>query len=113
MKELPSIQGIQRALRMLHDYTQRPVYGIEVIRWPGWDKWCYEIESYGGRPGVSEIVAAKVIRLMLDGATYHQAFAEVTGKAITPRVSRHRSARTKPGQKNPKNPHHKGICKCR
>ena len=111
--KMPSILQIQHRLRRLVDFQQRPVFGIDVIRWPGWGKWCYEIESYGRRPGVSEIVAAKIIRLMLDGATYHQAFAEVTGKAITPRLARRRPAGTKPGLKNHKTSNSKGICKCR
>ncbi len=51
--EMPSIPQIQHKLRRLVDFQQREVFGIDVIRWPGWGKWCYEIESYGGRPGGS------------------------------------------------------------
>lgn len=102
-KELQSVLEIQRKLRRLVDYQQRGVCGIEVIRWPGWGKRCYEIESCMGRPGLSEHIAAKVIRLMLDGASYYQAFGEVTGKTIKPRTVRN--------PKDPKDPKMKGNSK--
>jgi hypothetical protein len=82
MKDIPGIPEIQRRLRALVDYQQREVFGIEVIRWPGWGERCYEIETHMRRPGLSERAAARVIWNMLGGKTYHDALAAVLGRPI-------------------------------